>query len=136
MPGFAYGSLVLDLVAVPGLLWRRTRVATIGLLLLLFQPPGVECSRVRRYGSINNDSVLTGHVAYFTRRALLAMIQAAGFAIRDVRQVGQRSGWMKLQEAQGKSVSLLVRMIWWIYAALSLKKEYLIVIASKASASR
>ena len=115
---------------------RLDSFLNIGLLLLGFQPPGVECSRVRRYGSINNDSVLTGHVAYFTRRALLAMIQAAGFAIRDVRQVGQRSGWMKLQEVQGKSVSLLVRMIWWIYDALSLKKEYLIVIANKASASR
>ena len=46
-----------------------------------FQPPGIECSREARYGSINRDSVLTGHVAYFTRRALLELLRASGFEI-------------------------------------------------------
>jgi ubiquinone/menaquinone biosynthesis C-methylase UbiE len=123
------GTAVID---VP----RLDSFLNIGLLILGFQPPGVECSRVRRYGSINNDSVLTGHVAYFTRRALLEMIEGAGFQIRHVRQVGQRSGWMKLQETQGKRVTPLVRLIWWIYDALSLKKEYLVVVGDKPIASR
>ncbi len=77
------GTAVID---VP----RLDSFLNIGLLLFGFQPPGVECSRKRRYGSINDDSVLTGHVAYFTRRALLAMMQATGFQIRAARQVGQR----------------------------------------------
>lgn len=110
---------------------RLDSFLNIGLLLFGFQPPGVECSRVRRYGSINDDSVLTGHVAYFTRRALLGMIEAAGLRIGAVRQVGQRSGWMMLQAAQGKRVSPLVRLAWWAYDVLSLKKEYLVVLSTK-----
>jgi ubiquinone/menaquinone biosynthesis C-methylase UbiE len=98
-----------------------------GLLLLGYQPPGIECSRERRYGSINRESVLTGHVAYFTRRALLEMLEAAGFRILDARQVGQRSGWLRLQESEGRRVGLGVRLAWWIYDHLSLKKEYQVV---------
>jgi SAM-dependent methyltransferase len=122
------GTAIID---VP----RLDSFLNIGLLLLGFQPPGVECSRVRRYGSINDDSVLTGHVAYFTRRALVAMIQATGFEVRSVRQVGQRSGWLKLQEALDRPVHPLVRLVWWIYDLVSLKKEYLVVLANKPAAS-
>jgi SAM-dependent methyltransferase len=110
---------------------RLDSFLNIGLLLFGFQPPGVECSRVQRYGSINDDSVLTGHVAYFTRRALVAMIRATGLDVRSVRQVGQRSGWLKLQEVQNRPVRPLVRLAWWVYDVLSLKKEYLVVLATK-----
>ena len=41
--------------------------------------------------------------------------------------MGQRSGWLKLQEASGRRVSAPVRLLWWLYDALSLKKEYLVV---------
>ncbi len=115
---------------------RLDSFLNIGLLLLGFQPPGVECSRVRRYGSINDDSVLTGHVAYFTRRALVAMIRATGFDVRVVRQVGQRSGWLKLQEVRNRPVRPLVRLVWWIYDVLSLKKEYLVVLATKPATTK
>ena len=79
------GTAIID---VP----RLDSFLNIGLLTLGFQPPGIECSRDRRYGSINRDSVLTGHVAYFTRRALLELLVDKGFRIVDDRQVGQRSG--------------------------------------------
>ena len=68
----------------------------------------------RRYGSINRDSVLTGHVAYFTRRALLELLVDKGFRIVEDRQVGQRSGWLKLQEAEGRRVAPLARLAWWL----------------------
>ncbi len=123
------GTAIID---VP----RLDSFLNIGLLLFGFQPPGVECSRVRRYGSINDDSVLTGHVAYFTRRALVAMIRATGFDVRSVRQVGQRSGWLKLQEAQKRTVRPLVRLAWWVYDVLSLKKEYLVVLANKPATQK
>ena len=106
---------------------RLDSFLNLGLLMLGYQPPGIECSRERRYGSINRDSVLTGHVAYFTRRALHEMLEAAGFRILDARQVGQRSGWLKLQEAEGRRVGPAVRLAWWIYDLLSLKKEYQVV---------
>jgi ubiquinone/menaquinone biosynthesis C-methylase UbiE len=114
------GTAVID---VP----RLDSMLNIGLLTFGFQPPGVECSRDRRYGSINDDSVLTGHVAYFTRRALLEMLEHSGFRIVEARQVGQRSGWLMLQAAEGRRVSALVRLVWWLYDTLSPKKEYLVV---------
>jgi ubiquinone/menaquinone biosynthesis C-methylase UbiE len=118
------GTAIID---VP----RLDSFLNIGLLALGYQPPGIECSRRRRYGAINDDSVLTGHVAYFTRRALLEMVRGAGFRVADMRQVGQRSGWLKLQESQGKRVGPLVRLAWWLYDVASLKKEYQIVRAEK-----
>jgi ubiquinone/menaquinone biosynthesis C-methylase UbiE len=106
---------------------RLDSFLNLGLLLLGYQPPGIECSRERRYGAINRESVLTGHVAYFTRRALLEMLETAGFRILASRQVGQRSGWLRLQESEGRRVGAAVRLAWWIYDRLSLKKEYQVV---------
>jgi hypothetical protein len=102
------GTAIID---VP----RLDSFLNIGLLTLGFQPPGIECSRRRRFGAINDDSVLTGHVAYFTRRALVEMIRSVGLRVAQVRQVGQRSGWLKLQESQGRRVGLGVRLLWWLY---------------------
>jgi ubiquinone/menaquinone biosynthesis C-methylase UbiE len=118
------GNAIID---VP----RLDSVLNIGLLALGFQPPGIECSRERRYGALNDDSVLTGHLAYFTRRALLEMLEATGFRILETRQVGQRSGWLKLQEAEGRRVGSLFRLLWWLYDVLSPKKEYLVVKATR-----
>lgn len=112
---------------------RLDSFLNIALLTLGFQPPGIECSRERRYGAINQDSVLTGHVAYFTRRALLEMLRSSGFKILEARQVGQRSGWIKLQESQGKRVSAWVRFLWWFYDLVSLKKEYMVVKVQRAA---
>jgi len=75
------GTAIID---VP----RLDSFLNIGLLTLGYQPPGVECSRDRRYGSINQDSVLTGHVAYFTRRALLELLVDKGFRIVDDSRAG------------------------------------------------
>jgi ubiquinone/menaquinone biosynthesis C-methylase UbiE len=114
------GTAIID---VP----RLDSILNIALLALGFQPPGIECSRERRYGALNEDSVLTGHVAYFTRRALLEMLESTGFRIVEARQVGQRTGWLELQEAEGRRVGALVRFAWWLYDVLSPKKEYLVV---------
>jgi ubiquinone/menaquinone biosynthesis C-methylase UbiE len=111
---------------------RLDSFLNVALLLLGYQPPGIECSRERRYGSINQDSVLTGHVAYFTRRALHEMLEAAGLRIVEARQVGQRSGWLRLQEAAGRRVGPAVRFAWWAYDLLSLKKEYQVVKVQRA----
>ena len=73
-----------------------------------------------------NDLADLGAEAAFGRRACLRLVDK-GFRIVDDRQVGQRSGWLKLQEAEGRRVSPLVRLVWWLYDTLSLKKEYLVV---------
>jgi ubiquinone/menaquinone biosynthesis C-methylase UbiE len=111
---------------------RLDSFLNIALLTLGFQPPGIEGSRERRYGAINRDSVLTGHVAYFTRRALLEMLRCSGFKILEARQVGQRSGWIKLQEHHGRRISPLVRCLWWAYDLVSLKKEYMVIKVQRA----
>jgi hypothetical protein len=59
------------------------------------------------------------------------MIRSVGLRVAQVRQVGQRSGWLKLQESQGRRVGLGVRFLWWLYDTASLKKEYLVVRAEK-----
>jgi hypothetical protein len=41
--------------------------------------------------------------------------------------VGQRSGWLRLQEARGRRVGWPVRLAWWTYDLLSLRKEYQVV---------
>lgn len=114
------GTAIID---VP----RLDSFLNIALLTLGYQPPGIECSRERRYGSINDDSLLTGHVAYFTRRALLEMLEGSGFRVVEARQVGQRTGWLMLQEAEGRKVGVVVRLLWWLYDVLSPKKEYMVV---------
>ncbi len=114
------GTAIIDIPRLDSFL-------NIALLALGFQPPGIECSRERRYGALNEDSVLTGHVAYFTRRALLEMLESTGFRIVEARQVGQRTGWLKLREAEGRRVGASVRFAWWLYDVLSPKKEYLVV---------
>lgn len=120
------GTAIIDVPRLDSLL-------TIALLTLGFQPPGIECSREKRYGAINDDSVLTGHVAYFTRRALLDMLENTGFQIVEARQVGQRSGWLMLNEAEGRRVGALVRLLWWLYDVLSPKKEYMVVKVTPAA---
>jgi len=113
----------ISIIDVP----RLDSMLNIILLMFGYQPPGIECSRDRRFGAINDESVLTGHVAYFTRRALLEMLEHTGFRIIEARQVGQRTGWLMLQEAEGRKVGFVPRLLWWLYDTLSPKKEYMVV---------
>ena len=55
------------------------------------------------------------------------MLESSGFEILEARQVGQRSGWLMLQEAEGRRVGAVVRLLWWLYDVLSFKKEYQVV---------
>ena len=62
----------------------------------------------------------------------MRMLESTGFQIVEARQVGQRSGWLKLQEAEGRRVGALVRLYWWLYDVLSPKKEYMVVRVTRA----
>jgi ubiquinone/menaquinone biosynthesis C-methylase UbiE len=106
---------------------RLDSLLNSALLLLGFQPPGVECSRERRHGAINAESVLTGHVAYFTRRALLSMLRASGFEIEALREAGQRSVWLAERARDGTPVPRLARIAWWLLDCIPWKRDYLVV---------
>ncbi len=96
------------------------------LLLLGFQPPGVECSTKERYGAINSGSILTGHISYFTKRAFHEILEAAGFTLVEFAQTGQKSDWEAVQVKLNRSPGFLPRLLWSVYDLIPFKKDYMI----------
>jgi len=96
------------------------------LLLFGFQPPGVECSARKRYGAINQGSILTGHVSYFTKRAFQEILEASGFTILEFAQTGQKSDWEAVQAKLGRRPGAIPRLLWGLYDMFPFKKDYMI----------
>lgn len=105
------------------------------LLALGYQPPGVECSTRRRYGAVNEGSLLTGHVSYFTRRAFREILVANGFVVDGLEQIGARSNWLAAQEKLGRRPGLATRLAWWLYDRLPGKKDYLVALVRRPDAA-
>ncbi|MFQ5354647.1 MAG: class I SAM-dependent methyltransferase, partial [Thermodesulfobacteriota bacterium] len=82
---------------------RLDSMMNILLLLLGFQPPGVECSTRERYGAINRGSILTGHTSYFTKKAFREILENNGFTVLKFAQTGQKSDWEAVQAKLGRS---------------------------------
>ena len=118
------GTLVVD---VP----RLDSWMTIVLLLLGRQPSGVECSLRRRYGAMNRDSVLTGHVSYFTRRAFREMLEVAGFRLDGESGAGMGRGYRADRHRRGLRVGAVEGLASWINDRLPLRKDFLIVRATR-----
>jgi len=70
------------IVAVP----RLDGLISVLMLAAGLQPPAVECSLRRRYGSPDASARVSGHVSHFTRRALLELVEACGFSVDAVRE--------------------------------------------------
>ncbi len=113
---------------------RLDSMMNVLLLLFGFQPPGVECSPMKRYGAINRGSILTGHVSYFTRRAFEEILDSSGFAITAFEQSGQKSDWEAVQAKLGRRPGLIPRVLWTLYDLFPFKKDYMIAkVRKKAS---
>jgi len=110
---------------------RLDSMMNILLLAFGFQPPGVECSARTRYGAINEGSILTGHVSYFTKKAFREILTAGGFTILEFAQTGQKSDWEAVQAKLGRTPGLLPRLLWGIYDLFPFKKDYMIMKVSK-----
>ncbi|MFQ5427458.1 MAG: class I SAM-dependent methyltransferase [Thermodesulfobacteriota bacterium] len=97
------------------------------LLLFGFQPPGVECSTRERYGAINQGSILTGHISYFTKRAFRDILRSNGFIILKFEQSGQKSDWEAVQAKLGRRPGTMARLLWGLYDIFPFKKDYMIM---------
>jgi SAM-dependent methyltransferase len=80
------GYAVVSVPRIDGLL-------SVAMLAAGLQPPAVECSVRRRYGSPDAGTRVSGHVSNFTRRALEELLVAAGFRIDAFTQASIYSGW-------------------------------------------
>jgi SAM-dependent methyltransferase len=80
------GSLILSTPRLDGLL-------IVISLLMGIQPPGVESSPHRRYGSPVGEQRPSGHVHLFTRRAMADALAAHGLRIEDYREGRFSSSW-------------------------------------------
>jgi len=108
---------------------RTDSLLSVLLLLLGYQPPALECSLKKRYGTINRDSMVSGHVSHFTKRALLEFLKHHGFTVVNYKEASIYSGWKLAQKASGKKAgSLILKLLSWI----PFKKDVCIVSAKKA----
>jgi SAM-dependent methyltransferase len=82
------------LVSVP----RIDGILTIAMLAVGLQPPAVECSLRRRYGSPDSGTRVSGHVSHFTRRALEQLLTVQGFRIDAFAQASIYSSWLLAAE--------------------------------------
>jgi SAM-dependent methyltransferase len=80
------GYVVVSVPRIDGLL-------SIAMLAAGLQPPAIECSLRRRYGSPDGGARVSGHVSNFTRRALEELVVARGFRIDAFAQASIYSSW-------------------------------------------
>ncbi len=81
------GYVVLSVPRIDGLL-------SIAMLAAGMQPPAVECSIRRRYGSPDGGTRVSGHVSNFTRRALEELVAVHGLRIEAFAQASIYSSWL------------------------------------------
>jgi len=101
------------------------------LLLLGYQPVWVECSIKKRYGGLTSDAQITGHVSYFTKKALFDMLLYYNFQIIFFSQVSVVSQWLLDQYILKRRLSLLKRIICKVFDNIPFKQDTMIIIAKK-----
>jgi SAM-dependent methyltransferase len=110
------GYAVLSVPRIDGLL-------TVTMLALGLQPPAIECSLLRRYGSPEAGTRVSGHVSHFTRRALEQLVVAQGFCVDAFAQASIYSGW----RLASKQPALWKRLPLWILSRIPFKQDVQIV---------
>jgi SAM-dependent methyltransferase len=108
---------------------RIDGVLTIAMLLAGMQPPAVECSLEKRYGSPEPGGRVSGHVSHFTRRALEELLGASGLQIEAFAQASIYSGW---RLAATETPPAWKRLPLWMLSKLPFKQDVQIVRARRA----
>jgi SAM-dependent methyltransferase len=110
------GYGVLSVPRIDGLL-------TVAMLALGLQPPAIECSLRRRYGSPEAGGRVSGHVSHFTRRALDQLLAANGLRVEAFAQASIYTGWLL---ASGRP-PIWKRMPLWALSHVPFKQDVQIV---------
>jgi SAM-dependent methyltransferase len=105
-----------------------------GSLLLGVQPPGVECSSRRRYGSPFGEQRPSGHVHLFTRRALAQALAAHGFRLDAYREGRFSSSWWQAvrSDRRPRPLDLALRAGFAVYDLVPFRKDVMVVRAIKS----
>jgi ubiquinone/menaquinone biosynthesis C-methylase UbiE len=110
------GYAVLSVPRIDGLL-------TVTMLALGLQPPAIECSLVRRYGSPETGTRVSGHVSHFTRRSLEQLVVAQGFRVDAFEQASIYSAWLLASHRP----ALWKRLPLWVLSRVPFKQDVQIV---------
>ena len=110
------GYAVLSVPRIDGLL-------TVTMLALGLQPPAIECSLVRRYGSPETGTRVSGHVSHFTRRSLEQLVVAQGFRVDAFEQASIYSAWLLASHRP----ALRKRLPLWVLSRVPFKQDVQIV---------
>lgn len=113
------GQAVLSVPRIDGLL-------SILMLSAGLQPPAVECSLARRYGSPDPEARVSGHVSNFTRRALHELLEAHGFDIVASRQASIYGDWRRAGKRPASQ-----RAVLWCLSKVPIKQDVVIVSARR-----
>ena len=121
------GSLVLSTPRLDSFL-------VVGSLLLGIQPPGVECSSRRRYGSPFGEQRPSGHVHLFTRRALSEALVANGFRLDAYREGRFSSSWWQAVRSDRRPglLDLALRAVFAVYDLVPFRKDVMVVRATRS----
>jgi hypothetical protein len=113
---------------------RLDSFLVVGSLLLGVQPPGVECSSRRRYGSPFGEQRPSGHVHLFTRRALAEALAANGFRLDAYREGRFSSSWWQAvrSDRRPKPLDLALRGVFAVYDLVPFRKDVMVVRATAA----
>ena len=98
------GYAVMSVPRIDGLL-------SIAMLAIGMQPPAIECSLRRRYGSPDGGTRVSGHVSHFTRRAFAELLAAQGFRIEAFAQASIYSSWLLATESPAVWKSLALQAV-------------------------
>jgi hypothetical protein len=124
------GALVLSTPRLDSLL-------VICSLLVGVQPPGVECSSRRRYGSPFGEQRASGHVHLFTRRALAEALAANGFRLDGYGEGRFSSSWWQAVRSDRRPgpVDLALRAGFGVYDLIPFRKDVMVVRATRTDAA-
>jgi len=123
------GTLVLSTPRLDSLL-------VVGSLLLGVQPPGVECSSRRRYGSPFGEQRASGHVHLFTRRAMAQALAANGFRLEEYREARFSSSWWQAvrSDRRPRPLDLALRAVFAVYDLIPFRKDVMVLRATRTEA--
>ena len=115
---------------------RLDSFLVIGSLLLGVQPPGVECSSRRRYGSPFGEQRASGHVHLFTRRAMAEALAANGFRVDGYGEGRFSSSWWQAvrSDRRPRPLDLALRLGFAVYDLLPFRKDVIVVRAVRTEA--